>query len=224
MTDTTRIALIHATRLAIDPVVSACSTLWPDIEHISLLDESLSIDRRKSVHLSDDLTGRIIALSRYAEELGSAGILYTCSAFGNAIEQAAASSKLPVLKPNEAMFEKAFSLGNRVAMIYTFPPSVSGMEQEFHEEARKRNSKARIHSVFAEGAREALEKSDVETHNRIIAQTAKDVQNIDVILLAHFSMAPAADLVRTTTNLPVLSSPETAIEKLKSIIQVSRNS
>ncbi len=221
MTDAIRIALIHATRIAIDPIESACNTHWPNVEYISVLDESLAIDRRKNQHLTEELSKRIISLSRHAEGLGSDGILYTCSAFGEAIEQANASSELPVLKPNEAMFEKACSLGDRIAMIYTFTPAVQGMEQEFREEVAKQESSAKIQSVYAEGAREAVENNDVDAHNRIIAETAATVKNADVILLAHFSMARAVDAVRANTDLPVLSSPETAIEKLKSVIQHS---
>lgn len=198
--------------------MSACATHWPTVEAISVLDESLSIDRRKNKHLSEELSNRIVSLSRYAEGLGSSAILYTCSAFGEAIELAKGSSNVPVLKPNEAMFESAFALGDRVAMIYTFAPSVDGMEQEFREQAGIQHSSARIRSIYAQGAREALENGDVETHNQIIAGTAADLDDTDVILLAHFSMAPAMSAVQAMTDTPVLSSPATAIQKLKNTL------
>lgn len=207
MSDLIRISLIHATKIAIDPIVTALDSQWPEVENVSLLDEALSIDRSKNTNLSDDLHGRIVALARYAEGLGSAGILYTCSAFGEAIEDAARTSPLPVLKPNEAMFEKAFTHGDQVVMLYTFPAAVAGMEQEFRDEAQKRNSSASIRSVFAKGAREALEQGDAETHNRIIAETAAQVTGADALLLAHFSMAGAANATRASTDLPVLTSP-----------------
>lgn len=218
MTDTTRIALIHATRLAIDPIENACNTLWPDVEYISVLDDSLSVDRQKDQRLTEEISNRIVALGRYAEGLGAAGILYTCSAFGEAIEQTKDQSKIPVLKPNEAMFDKALSYGDRIAMIYTFPPSVEGMEQEFREEAALRNSSAQIQSIYADGARQAVEENDIETHNRIIAETAAGVKDVDVILLAHFSMARALGAVQAMTDLPVLTSPDTAIKNLKKSI------
>lgn len=218
MTAVDRIALIHATRLAIDPIVSEFEASWPDVEHVSLLDEALSIDRARDSELTDDLHRRIVSLARYAEEFGANGILYTCSAFGSAIEYAALGSNVPVLKPNEAMLEKALLLGENVAMIYTFQPAVAGMEQEFREESLRGRSSARIRSICAEGAREALEQGDSDTHNRLIAQTVEGVKDADVVLLAHFSMARAADAARSSTDLPVLSSPETAVEKLKATI------
>lgn len=217
-----RLALIHATRLAIDPVVSACESTWPDVEHISILDESLSVDRSKDDHLTDELSDRIIALCRHAEGVGSDGVLFTCSAFGLAIEKAALTSDIPVIKPNEAMFEKAISLGERITMIYTFPPAVAGMEQEFRDYAELNQSLARISSVYAEGAREAAEQGDIEKHNEVIAHTISHVQDTDVILLAHFSMASALSHAMAVTKLPVLSSPATAIEKIKKLVTTNQ--
>ncbi len=219
MINGTRIALIHATRLAIDPIVSACQSNWPEVEHISILDESLAIDRRKEEHLTEELSNRIITLSRHAESLGSDGVLFTCSAFGHAIEYAAQSSKVPVLKPNEAMFEKALSMGDRITMVYTFPPAVAGMEQEFRDEAVRRHSSAIIQSVYAKGAREAVEQGDIKKHDEIISNTISTVKHSDVILLAHFSMATALNDAKASTDVPVISSPIAAIEKIKALVQ-----
>ncbi|MEP3120945.1 MAG: hypothetical protein ABJO52_03630, partial [Nisaea sp.] len=169
--------------------------------------------------LTPDLAARIIALARYAEGTGPAGILYTCSAFGEAIEEAARTSPLPVLKPNEAMFEEAFGHGPRVAMIYTFPAAVEGMAEEFREEAARRNSGAGLTTVFAEGAREALAGGDAETHNRLIAETVARTTDADVFLLAHFSMAPAAPACRAMTDRPVLTAPEAAVRKMKALVE-----
>lgn len=218
MTQTPRIALIHATRLAIDPIVSAFQSNWPVAEHISILDESLAIDRKKDKHLTEELSHRIIALCRHAEGISADGVLFTCSAFGKAIEAAASSSAVPVLKPNEAMFEKALSLGHRITMVYTFPPAVAGMEQEFKDHAAQCQSAASIQSVYAEGAREALAQGDVQKHNQIIARTIAEVKEADVILLAHFSMATAMVQAQSVTDIPLLSSPETAIEKIKLVV------
>ena len=219
MANRTRIALIHATRIAIDPIVHACRSVWPEVEHVSILDESLAIDRCKEEHLSQELSDRIIALSRHAVSLGSDGILFTCSAFGSAIEQAAQLASVPVLKPNEAMFEKALSMGDQITMVYTFPPAVAGMEQEFRDEAVRSQSSATIQSVYAKGAREAVEQGDIKRHDEIISSTISTVKDADVILLAHFSMATALSDASSASNVPVISSPTAAVEKIKSLVQ-----
>ena len=222
MTDQPRIALIHATKLAIDPIEEAAEKLWPEAETISILEEGLSVDRAKSVELSGDMLRRIIDLSRYAEAADADGILFTCSAFGSAIERANREARIPVMKPNEAMFGAAFSHGDRVAMLYTFPPAAGGMEDEFREAAREKSSAARITSVFCEGALEAKKAGDDDTHDRLIAETAATISDADVILLAQFSMASAADAVRACTDVPVLTSPEAAIEEIRRRVEQNK--
>lgn len=53
---------------------------------------------------------RIASLAQYARRCGAQGILYTCSAFGDAIERVQRAESIPVLKPNEAM--SALKAGN----------------------------------------------------------------------------------------------------------------
>ncbi|MCK0118923.1 aspartate/glutamate racemase family protein [Loktanella sp. F6476L] len=215
MTPSPRIALIHATRVAIEPVETAAASLWPEAETISILEEGLSVDRSKAADLSKELSDRIKALSHYAQAAHADGILFTCSAFGTAIAQANAQTDIPVMNPNEAMFDAALSQGEQIAMIYTFQPAADGMEEEFRETAAARGIAARITSYFCDGALDAKRAGDNDRHNQLIAQTAAEIEGADVILLAQFSMAGAAETVRQSVTLPVLTSPESAIQEMR---------
>lgn len=219
MTPSPRIALIHATRVAIEPVEVAAASLWPEAETISILEESLSVDRAKADSLSEELSERIKALSQYAEVAQADGILFTCSAFGSAIAQANAQTEIPVMNPNEAMFDVALSQGDRIAMIYTFEPAAAGMEEEFRETTAIKGSSAHITSYFCDGALDAKRAGDDDQHNHLIAQTAAEIKGADVILLAQFSMSSAADQVRKIVKTPVLTSPESAIREIRRRIE-----
>ncbi|MCW2106616.1 arylsulfatase [Rahnella aquatilis] len=210
-----RIVLIHATPLAVEPINQAFAAQWPEAEISNLLDDSLSTDRRKVTLLNDRLYKRIDSLVNYAESIDAGAVLFTCSAFGEAIDASAATHELPVLKPNAAMFEAALAQGKNIVMLATFAPAVAGMEAEFNELVRQGYREATLKSIVVEGARDALEQGDASRHNELLVQAAREHQDADAILLAHFSMAIAWDQVQAAVTCPVLSSPHAAVSKLK---------
>ncbi|HZP78287.1 MAG TPA: aspartate/glutamate racemase family protein [Pseudolabrys sp.] len=213
-----RIALIHATPVAMAPIEAALSSGWPEAKPVNILEDSLSPDRALSEELTPELFERISDLAHYARRSGADGILFTCSAFGAAIERAAAALDVPVLKPNEAMFEEAIKAGRNNAMIATFAPARAGMEAEFAEEAARLDPRARLTSFVVEPAMTALRAGDAATHNTLVAKQAASLKGYDAIVLAHFSTARAAAAVREVIDVPVLTSPDAAVRKLRRLV------
>ncbi|MGG7518750.1 aspartate/glutamate racemase family protein [Allorhizobium undicola] len=218
MTRQPRIALIHATAIAIDPIKNAFDTGWPEADRVNILEDSLSLDRAKDSAVTDRMMERILALSKYARMIGSDAVLFTCSSFGTAIERAASVLDIPVLKPNEAMFEEAIRSGGRTAMLYTFPPAREGMETEFREEAARISPSAEIESFLVEGAIDAIRAGDEATHNRLVAEAAAKLEDFDAITLAHFSTARARGAVQAVTPIPVLTSTDAAVARLRRLL------
>ena len=210
-----RIALIHAVTVAMAPVHEAFRQLWPEAECVDILDTSLSRDRERDGELTPAMVDRFLLLAKYAEDNGAAGILFTCSAFGEAIEVAADKAKVPVLKPNEAMFEAALAAGKRLGMLATFEPSVAGMEAEFREIA---GDKAALSSFCVPGAMKALQAGDAVEHDQLLAIAAPRFADCDALLLAHFSTSRAAAAVTAAVRCPVLTAPGAAVTKLKGLI------
>jgi Asp/Glu/hydantoin racemase len=213
-----RIALVHATPIAMEPIKASFAASWPEAELINILEDGLSPDRAKVSELTDELRDRIMALASYGLQAKADAVLFTCSAFGEAIEMAAAQLPVPILKPNEAMFQSAIGEGGRVAMLYTFSPARAGMEDEFREEAARLNSAATLECFLVEGAIEAVRSGDVKTHNRLVAEKAASLKGFDAIMLAHFSTAPALASVKRVTSTPVFSSPDAAVSKLRAML------
>lgn len=217
-----RIALIHAVTVAMDPIASAFASGWPEAECVNVLDDSLSPDRARDDALTPAMAQRISDLADYAFGIGSDSVLFTCSAFGPAIEAVAARSERLVLKPNEAMFAKALQLGSRIGMLATFPPSVASMEAEFGAEAAAHGVAAHIETLLVEGALDALKSGDAKAHNRLLAEAAPRLAGSDAILLAHFSTSRARAAVEAVVDVPVLTSPESAVDALRSHALSSR--
>lgn len=214
-----RIALIHATALAMAPIADAFDRHWPQAHCMNLLDDSLSIDRACEGELTATMIQRFVDLATYAGRTGCGGILFTCSAFGPAIEAAGAAVGLPTLKPNEAMFEQALARspaqGARLGLIATFEASLPSMSAELREMAQAAGRTVELRTCFVPEAMQDLARGDAELHHRKIAQAAAALKDCDVVMLAQFSMAAARPLVQAALGCPVLSSPDCAVQSLQ---------
>ena len=207
-----RIALIHALKHSIAPIETAFGRLWPDAKLMNLLDDSLSADLACDGALTDAMTDRFLALGDYAAATGADAILFTCSAFGPCIEAVAtAHAPMPVLKPNEAMVEQAVTMGKRIGLLSTFPPTLVSMPPEFP-------ASVQVVPKLAEGALAALDRGDRATHDRLITEASKDLRDCDVIALAQFSIAATAPLVAEATGRPVVTTPDSAVQKLMKLL------
>jgi hypothetical protein len=214
-----RVALIHATALAIEPINTAFARHWPQAQRMNLLDDSLSVDRARDGVLTDAMTLRFVDLGLYAVSTGCSGILFTCSAFGPAIEAAGNASCVPTLKPNEAMFEQALALANgrtlKLGLIATFQASLPSMSEELQAMAADRGIGIDLRTVFVPQAMDDLAQGRAEDHHRRIAQAARQLADCDAVMLAQFSMASAQAATQSELKCPVLSSPDCAVLALQ---------
>jgi hypothetical protein len=79
-------------------------------------------------------------------------------------------------------------------------------------------SSLQIVPKLAEGALAALDRGDRVEHDRLVAQASRDLRDCDLIALAQYSMAPAAALVAAASGRPVLTTPDSAVLKLKGLL------
>ena len=208
-----RIAIIHALRHSPPPIEAAFAAAWPEARLMNLLDDSLSADLAREGALTPAMTDRFLTLARYAAGTGAQGILFSCSAFGPCIEACARDlAPLPVLKPNEAAIEEAVKIGRKIGLLATFPGTLSSMPPEFPPGVE-------VVPCLAPGALAALDAGDAATHDRLAAEAAVALRDCDVVLLGQFSLARAASLVAAATGRPVVTTPDSAVAKLKRLLR-----
>jgi Asp/Glu/hydantoin racemase len=213
-----RISLIHATPLAVEPIAASFRALWPAARTTNLLEDSLSQDLAAAGSLQPAMFERFCALTTYAERTGADAVLFTCSAFGPCIETARRIVGIPVLKPNEAMIDAALDAGRRLALVASFAPTLPSMQAELEEAAAARGIRLELSLHAVPDAMPALQAGDAATHDRLIAETAATVGPVEAIVLAQFSMARAEAAVAARTAARVLTSPTSAVERLRGLL------
>lgn len=207
-----RIALIHALAHSMAPVNAAFERDWPGATRMNVLDDSLSADlARSGTGLDAAMHERFQRLAQYAIDAGADAILFTCSAFGPCIDAVARRhGSVPVLKPNEAMIDEAARGSGRIGLIATFAPTLASMPAEFPPGVE-------LDAALADGALDALNAGDPLRHDELIAAEARRLRErgCSRIALAQFSMARARAACEAASLLPVLTTVDSALRKIR---------
>jgi Asp/Glu/hydantoin racemase len=206
---------VHAVFPAIAPIEAAFRRRWPEAQTFNIVDDALPTDLERDGHLTDAMKRRIHRLAHHAVEAGASGVLFTCSAFGDAIHDAAQRMVQPVLRPDEAMFAAAMRAGQRIGLLATFQPAVAATERDFLAMAAMHGLSTQLEVLCVPEAMVAARAGDVDAHNRLVASAAPRFAHCDAVMLAHFSTSTALECVEAVLKCPVLSAPESAVDAMR---------
>jgi Asp/Glu/hydantoin racemase len=215
-----RIALIHAVATAIPPIRYAFKEGWPEAQVSNLLDDDLMPAYTREGGLTPHITERICALALYAARSGADGILFTCSVFPQAEDMAKQLVRVPLLKPDEAMITAALDAGSRIGVVATNPPAAPAAAAQLRAAAEARGLRIQVVESVAVEAFAIGNAGDAATHDRMVVEAAARIaRQVDVLCLAQVSMALARQAVQAKVTVPVLTSPATAVARLKALLQ-----
>ncbi|MFJ3582330.1 arylsulfatase [Streptomyces sp. NPDC090127] len=135
---------------------------------------------------------------------GAAAVLCTCSTLGGVVERHAAELRVPVLRVDRPMAAEAVRAARVVvvaAVESTLGPTLDLLRDESGDRAPT------VTTLLVPGAWDRFLAADHDGYLDAVAATVDGVDRTGggVVVLAQASMADAAE--RTTTPLPVLSSP-----------------
>ncbi len=218
MNRSANIVLFHVHRDAMDAAVRAVAEDWPEARTSNILEDGLFQWVREIGGVVPEMYGAFQTLTRYAVERGAEGILYSCSAFGECIDACIAEFDLPMLKPNDAMIEKAFDYGSRIVVVATVAATIPTIAFEIEEMAAKRGQAVELVPYVVDGAFDALADGNATKHDLLVAEVAGQIEGCHVIALAQFTLSRAAPAVEMVTDIPVLNSPAAAVAKLRELL------
>ena len=220
-----KIALIHATRLAIAPIEKTFQDYWPEANTFNLLDEGLlkDIDSLSSQQMNQ----RFQSLASYATGTGCDAILFSCSVFSDSIDSVKKIFDLPVYKPNEAMLDAIYELARekkylKTVVMGTSQLSVESLSSEIGEWSKTNQASIQIDKLFIDQAFELLGKGQLDLHDAMIMDAVKKNQYADLIVFTQFSMASAFKQCQEVSSVPIFSAPIIAVQALQSRITHAR--
>ena len=177
------IGLIHALEESEEPIRKSFQKIWPEVKLNEYSDFQLSVDRANGLDEAS-ISSRIIDLGEQAVNDKVDAILYTCSAFGEAIEAAKNQFNLPILKPNESAFKKAIHAGSNVNILVTFEPSLKLLTNEFEIMSEGLDFKIQGHLI--DDALKLLKQEEVKAHNNKIIDAVKEIPAEETVMSFYF--------------------------------------
>ena len=162
---------------------------------------------------------RIANLFQYSKNTGVEGIIFCGSVFGALVEEGRKGLDIPVLTSFEGMIEEAFSCGPRIGIVTTAEGSLSCLVDDINRYAQTNLLECSIKSEVADGAFQKALDGDIEGSDAMVIKSASLVTECDSLMLGQFSMGRVARKIVNIIEKPVLTAPECAVKKMKSLIE-----
>lgn len=216
----TKLGIIHTSATLVPVFQKLCSEKLPGISTFHISDDSLIKDVIARNELTATTARRVSDHIGSAETAGATHILVTCSSIGPAVEAAVPFTGVPVLRVDQPMADKAVQTGSRIGVIATLPTTLNPTKDLVERRAALKGKSITLHAHLCEGAFEALMKGNAEEHDNKVQEGLKALMNdVDVIVLAQASMARVVESLPPEERvIPILASPELAIEHLAGIL------
>jgi len=215
------LGLIHTSATLVPVFQQLCSQYLPQVKVFNIVDDSLIKNVISCGELTPTNARRVVNYVGSAEVAGADFILVTCSSIGAAVEAAAALTSVPVLRVDQPMADKAVQTGKRIGVIATLSTTLGPTSDLVKRRAAAAGKTIELETVLCEGAFDALMSGDAATHDALVKKALLELSGrTDVIVLAQASMARVADnLAPEDKKVPILASPDIAIQHIASILK-----
>lgn len=215
------IAIIQTSAVSSAELKALCDEMMPGVMVYQIIDDSLIKEVNANGGPTYGVKRRLYAYYQQAESLGVDAILNQCSSVGEVVDAIKPFISVPIVKVDEAMAEKAVSLGKRIAVVATVPTTVGPSVRLIEQKAREAGKEIEIETHLVKDAMMILiEKGDVETHNSmVLGEVEAAAESCDVVVLAQGSMTVLLPLLGRIKK-PVLTSPRLGVERVKEVLGI----
>jgi Asp/Glu/hydantoin racemase len=214
-----RLALLHTVSGLVPVFEEQVRRHLPGWAPFNLVDESLLRNTIREGRLSHLTMRRVAQHVWSALDAGADAILVTCSSIGAAVDAARPFTDVPLVRVDEGMADQASDIGERIGVIATLSTTLEPTRELVERLAAGKSRAVTVTARVCKGAFDLLSKGDRAGHDRLVAEGIERLAGeVDVVVLAQASMARVLE-GSARVSVPVLSSPESGVLRLKSHLQ-----
>ena len=187
----------------------------------SIVDDSILPRIVAAGGLSSGIINTVYQHISSAEKMGSDLILVTCSSISEVVDIVSPLVSVPVIKIDDAMTDDAVKVAvDSLGVIATIETTLNPTINQLKKKMAKTGKKFKIVPILCSDAYKALiNDGNPEKHDLILYRAIEEmVESVDVIVLAQASMARLLPELKKLTNKPILTSPESGVERAINIL------
>lgn len=202
-----KIALIHATTTALQPIERAFHEEAPDVELLHFMDTGLLPMIEASGSLTPEIIRRFSLLVNIAAQSEVDCIQLTCSAFNNVTTILQPLYPVKLFRSDEAMLDEALAY-ERIGLVSTVRETPLALLSYL----REKKPDVQVESVVDPGIIHLLFQGRKEEHDERVREMVRQIDGkVDVIVLSQYSMEHIADQIQP--SVPVLTATKAAAKR-----------
>jgi len=178
------------------------------------------VDADAAGGLTPALHERMSSLIRYAVAGGADAVQLSCSMYGPVAYAADQVEAATVLASDQAMFERVVEVAPaRVGILGSLASAVADSAARLAAHLADAGVASTIATRVVDGASEAANAGDPERLERLMVEAALELgRQVDLLVLAQYSLAPTRAGIAAVSAVPVLSAPQLAASRLAELL------
>lgn len=216
---TKRVFLVHPYFPTMAPIDAAFKQGWPQAQIVNLLDESLYADVPPDGTLAPWLYQRVATLLRHCEASGAAGIVFTGTTFGPAIEAVRPHIGVPLLRAEEAMAEQAAAMDRPMLLVCSAKRAMPVIRGSLEAAAARQGRTPQVSELWVAGAKDAITQGGMAAHDRLIAREIEAAGHSGTIVIGQISMVGACAYLPAAIAPRVVTSLNAAVARMRALVE-----
>ncbi len=218
-----KVVAVHTAMALVEPMNQIFRQWLPEVKLNHIADDSLIQEVIANDGVTPAVRRRLLSYYVAAADSGADVVFNTCSSVGDIADFGNIYAPIPVFRIDYPMAAKAVREAKRIGVISTLPTTLMPTRRLLERAACEAQREVTLVNGLAEGAFQAGQSGDGDTHDRLIAEAAGRIAGeVDMFVLAQGSMARMEERLADLTGKPVLSSPVLGVRGLREFLKIDK--